>query len=166
MTTSVDRRECLVAQPHRAPILVGWLRRCASRVRIFGLGAAALLVVSGAAAAADWNPAAWKDESTLDFRTTEPGEAEHWSRVWLVVIDGDLYIRLGSRAADRMTKNQTSPIVGVRIVGAQFDNVRAEAVPDKADAVAAAMADKYWSDVLVRSFSHPLTMRLIVDAAK
>jgi hypothetical protein len=29
-----------------------------------------------------------------------------------------------------------------------------------AGAVATAMADKYWSDVIVRHFDHPLTMRL------
>ena len=29
-----------------------------------------------------------------------------------------------------------------------------------AEKVAAAMGDKYWSDVFVRFFSHPLTLRL------
>lgn len=132
------------------------------RVLIIAL---AVLLPSVAAPAA-WEPAAWRDESTLDFRTTAAGEREHWSRVWLVVIDGDVYIRLGSRAADRMTKNSTAPDVGVRVGGQQFDHVRAETAPDKAEAVAAAIADKYWSDVLVRFFSHPLTMRLVAETSK
>jgi hypothetical protein len=34
-----------------------------------------------------------------------------------------------------------------------------------ADAVAQAMADKYWSDVFVRFFSHPLTLRLVPPAS-
>jgi len=33
-----------------------------------------------------------------------------------------------------------------------------------AAAVAAAMREKYWSDVLVRHFDHPLTMRLTPEA--
>ena len=128
--------------------------------------AAAVLLFSSVAAAAEWKPGAWMQESTLDFRTTAPGESEHWSRVWLVVIDGDVYVRLGSRAADRITKNQTSPIVGVRIVRDEFDRVRAEPAPDKTAAVAAAMADKYWSDALIQYFPHPLTMRLVPETSK
>jgi hypothetical protein len=127
---------------------------------VISLSAFAFMTV-GAAAAAEWTPAEWKDVSTLEFRTTEPGQEAHWSPVWLVVVDGDVYIRLGSRASSRITTNQTSPIIGVRIAGQQFDSVRAEPVPDKVQAVAAAMADKYWSDVFVRLFSHPLTMRLV-----
>ena len=29
--------------------------------------------------------------------------------------------------------------------------------------VAAAMADKYWSDIFIRWFPHPLTLRLVPD---
>ena len=103
---------------------------------------------------------------TLEFLTVGPDEGEHWSTVWLVVIDGQVYIRLGSRAAERMEQNTTAPYVKVRIAGQQFDRVKAEPAPDMVEPVAAAMGDKYWSDVLVRYFNHPLTMRLtpgIVD---
>jgi hypothetical protein len=117
-----------------------------------------LLVVSPALAA--WDPAAFNKESTLEFLTVGPQEGEHWSTVWLVVIDGQVYIRLGSRAADRMTQNTTKPYVKLRIAGQQFDRVKAEPAPEMADAVAKAMGDKYWSDVLIRHFRHPLTMRL------
>ena len=119
----------------------------------------ALLVVAASANAA-WDPQAFSKESTLQFLTVGPDEGEHWSTVWLVVIDGQVYIRLGSRAAERMTKNTAAPIVKVRIAGQEFDRVKAEAAPDMVAPVAQAMGEKYWSDWLVHHFNHPLTMRL------
>ena len=119
----------------------------------------AALTLTATVASADWNPQAFSSEQTLEFLTVEDG-SEHWSTVWLVVIDGQVYIRLGSRAAARMEGNTTKPDVQVRIAGQTFPKVTAQAVPDMADPVAKAMADKYWSDVFVRHFSHPLTMRL------
>jgi hypothetical protein len=119
----------------------------------------ALLTVASSALA-DWDPQAMSKESTLEFLTVGPSEGEHWSTVWLVVIDGQVYIRLGSRAAGRMDENTTRPYVKLRVAGQQVDKVKAEAVPDMAGAVGQAMADKYWSDVFVRHFDHPLVMRL------
>ena len=110
-----------------------------------------------------WDPEAFRGVDTLEFLTTEPEDGEHWSTVWLVVLDGQMYVRLGSRAAKRIEHNTTTPYVGVRIAGEQFDRVRAESVPDMADRVADAMAEKYWTDVFVRYFDHPLTMRLVPD---
>lgn len=124
--------------------------------------AAALLSASAASAA--WDPAAFGKESTLEFLTVGPSEGEHWSTVWLVVIDDQVYVRLGSRAADRMEKNTTNPIVKVRIAGQQFDRVKAESVPDMAAPVAKAMGEKYTSDLVVHLFNHPLTMRLTPQA--
>ena len=121
------------------------------------------LTLTAAVARADWNAQAFSGEQTLEFLSVEDG-SEHWSTVWLVVIDGQVYIRLGSRAAGRMEGNATAPYVQVRIAGQTFPKVKAESVPDMADPVAKAMADKYWSDVFVRHFSHPLTMRLTPDA--
>jgi len=118
------------------------------------------VLAAAAPAHAAWDPAAFSKENTLEFLTVGPEEGEHWSTVWLVVIDGQVYIRLGSRAADRMTQNTTKPDVKLRIAGQQFDRVKAESAPDMAPAVANAMGDKYWSDVLVKYFNHPLTMRL------
>ncbi len=119
----------------------------------------AVLIVSAAAGAA-WDPAGFSDVQTLEFRTMGPEEGEHWSTVWLVVIDNQIYIRLGSRAAGRMEQNTTKPEVAVRIAGQQFEHVLAHPAPDMKDAVAKAMAAKYWSDLLIRYFDHPLTMRL------
>jgi hypothetical protein len=124
----------------------------------------AALTLTAAVAAADWNPQAFSSENTLEFLTVENG-VEHWSTVWLVVIDGQVYIRLGTRAAGRIEGNATKPYVKIRIAGQTFDKVKAEAVPDMAEPVAKAMGDKYWSDVFVHHFSHPLTMRLTPEAS-
>ncbi|MEO8602732.1 MAG: hypothetical protein ABI629_09160 [bacterium] len=122
--------------------------------------ALSVVALSAAAARAEWNPAAFGTQDTLEFLTTAPNEAEHWSTVWLVVLDGQLYIRLGGRAAGRIESNTTKPKITLRIAGQEFDDVLAEPAPDQAAAVAKAMHDKYWSDVFVQFFNHPLTMRL------
>jgi hypothetical protein len=123
---------------------------------------AALLssLVATPASAATWDPKAFSTQDTLEYLTVGPEEGEHWSTVWLVVVDDQVFVRLGSRAAERMEKNTTTPYVKVRIAGQQFDRVKAEATPDMVDKVAAAMGEKYTSDVLIKYFNHPLTMRL------
>ncbi len=83
--------------------------------------------------------------------------------MWLVVIDDQLYVRLGSTAARRIERNTTAPYVKVRIAGREFDKVKAVATPEMTDQVAAAMADKYWLDIFVRSFRHDLTARLVAE---
>jgi hypothetical protein len=120
----------------------------------------AVLVTAAAPALAAWDPPAFSKEETLEVLTLGPEEGEHWSTVWLVVIDDQVYIRLGSRAAERMNQNTTKPDVKVRIAGQQFDGVKAEPVPDMTAPVATAMGEKYWTDVLIRHFDHPLTIRL------
>jgi hypothetical protein len=118
-----------------------------------------LLAVATSAHGA-WDPQAFSKERTLEFLTVGPDEGEHWSTVWLVVIDEQVYVRLGNRATERIQKNTTKPYVKVRIAGQEFDQVTAQIVPDMVAPVAKAMASKYWSDVLIRHFAHPLTMRL------
>ncbi len=126
------------------------------------------IALVGAAGAANnpvpgWDPNAFRDESTLQIMTTGPEEGEHWSRLWLAVIDGQLYVRLGDRACGRVQKNTASPFVKVKIGDKEFDKVRLEATPDMADKVAAAMADKYFMDILIRHESHPMTARLVAE---
>lgn len=108
---------------------------------------------------AQWTPAAWTGEDTIALRSDCDGEGEKWSPVWLVVLDDQLYVRLGSRAAGRVQCNRDGKLP-VRIAGAQFDDTIMTPVPDLAVRVADAMADKYPSDVLVRYFPHPLTLRI------
>ena len=128
----------------------------------------AVTAVSLAAAAepAGWTPPAWKDANTVELRTQTAGEAGHWFRVWIVVLDDQAYVRLGSRAASRIEKNTTSPYLGIRIQGQQFDRVKGVPAPAQAERVAKAMGEKYWSDVFVRWFNHPLTLRLEPEPAK
>src|SRR5213593_3543608 len=125
------------------------------------LAAAAFIVlVAAPAGAAEWKPRTYASDNTLQLRTTAPGEGDHWFPVWLVVLDDQVYVRLGTRAAGRIERNTTTPYVGVRVAGQQFDRIKAVAAPESVERVAHAMADKYWSDVLVRHMDHPLTMRL------
>ena len=110
-----------------------------------------------------WDPDAFHDESTLQIMTTAPEEGEHWSKLWLVVIDGQLYVRLGERSFGRIQKNTSSPYVKVKIADQEFDKVRLEPALDMKDKVAAAMADKYFLDILIRHESHPMTARLVAE---
>ena len=122
-----------------------------------------LLVAAPVGLAADeWTPPAWADENTVELRTTDPGEEPHWFPVWHVVLDEQLYVRLGSRAAGRFDRNVTKPVVGVRIAGKTFDRVRGVVTPDMVARVEAAMGEKYWlqADALIRRLDHPYTMRL------
>ncbi len=133
------------------------------RTMLGGLLIAAALATAVAPARAAWDPQVYRDQDTLEFLTVE-AEGEHWSPVWLVVIDGQVYVRLGSRAAGRIERNTTKPIIKVKVAGEQFDRVRGEPAPEMAERVAAAMGEKYTSDIFVRYFSHPLTLRLVPEA--
>jgi len=129
---------------------------------------AVLCIVSITVSAADnsvpsWDPFALRDQSTLQIMTVGPEEGEHWSRLWLAVVDGQLYVRLGDRAYERVQKNTASPYVKLKIAGQEFDKVRLVPSPDMAGKVAEAMADKYFLDVLVRHESHPMTARLVAE---
>jgi hypothetical protein len=126
------------------------------------------IALMGAARAANapvpgWDPNAFRDQSTLQIMTIAPEEGEHWSRLWLAVIDGQLYVRLGDRAFGRIQKNTAGLHVKVKVGDNEFDNVRVEAAPEMADKVAAAMADKYFMDILIRHESHPMTARLVAE---
>lgn len=134
--------------------------------KAWAMGAIFMACVAAAGArveAAEWRPAAFANESTLQLRTNVPGEGEHWFPVWLVVIDDQVYVRLGSRAAWRVQRNSTAPFLGVKVAGQQFDRVHGVPAPELAGRVAEAMAKKYTSDIFVRWFSHPLTLRLVPE---
>ena len=127
-----------------------------------------LFIAMGAAGAANspipgWDPNAFNDQSTLQIMTTAPEEGEHWSKVWLVVVDGQLYVRLGERSFGRIQKNTTNPYLKVKVDDQEFDRVRWEPALDMKDKVAAAMADKYFMDILIRHESHPMTARLVAE---
>jgi len=110
-----------------------------------------------------WDPALFRDASTIKIMTTEPDVGEHWSNLWVVVIDGQPYVRLGDRAYGRIQRNTTSPFVKLKVADQEFDKVKVEEMPDMKEKVAAAMADKYWMDVLIRHESHPMVARLVPE---
>jgi hypothetical protein len=112
-----------------------------------------------------WDPAAFRDLRTMEFLTVGPSEGPHWSTVWLVVIDDHVYMRLGSKSAERMSRNTTNPFVGIRIGGHEYERVRTVDAAAMADRVAAAMREKYWNDFFVRYFPHPMTMQLEPEGA-
>jgi hypothetical protein len=112
------------------------------------------------ASAQDQSWEQFQNEDTLEVLTIDSEGDEHWSTFWLVVIDGQFYLRLGSRGAGRIEGHTKMPHVSVKIGGQQFDQVKVVDAPDKAEAVAAVMADKYWSDLYIRYFAHPMTVRL------
>jgi hypothetical protein len=97
-----------------------------------------------------WDPAVFRQASTIKIMTTEPDVGEHWSNLWVVVIDGQSYVRLGERAYARIRKNTTSPYVKLKVAGKEFDQVKVEEMPDMKEKVATAMADKYWMDILAQ----------------
>ena len=113
--------------------------------------------------AVEWTPAALAKESTLKLRTVSAEEGEHWFPVWLVVVDNQIYVRLGSRAAGRVEHNTLAPFLGVEVAGQRFERVRGVPAPEYAEQVAKAMADKYTSDLIVHLFPHPLTLRLVPE---
>jgi hypothetical protein len=110
-----------------------------------------------------WNPDAFHDQSTLQIMTIGPEEGEHWSKLWPVVIDGQLYVWLGNRAFGRVQKKPASPYVKVKIGDNELDKVRLEGAPDMTEKVSAALADKYFMDILIRHESHPMTARLVAE---
>jgi hypothetical protein len=134
------------------------------------LGAALLIGLVTAAHPADiavpgWDPAAFRDASVIQIMTTEPDVGEHWSKLWVVVIDDQPFIRMGSRSYGRVQSNTTSPYVKLKVGAQEFDRVKLEEMPDMKDKVAAAMADKYFMDKLIRYENHPMVARLVPEAS-
>lgn len=130
--------------------------------------AALCIALVGAARAADsaapgWDPSTFRDESTIEIMTTEPEVGEHWSKLWVVVIDNQPFVRLGGRSYGRIQKNTTSPYVKLKVGGREFDKVKLEELPDMKDKVAAAMADKYFMDKLIRFEDHPMVACLVPE---
>jgi hypothetical protein len=137
-------------------------------VRVVVASALFSIALIGAARAADsavpgWDPNAFSDQSTLQIMTVGPEEGEHWSKLWLAVIDGQVYVRLGEKSFGRVQKNTANPYVKVKIGDDEFDKVKLEPALDMKDKVAAAMKDKYFMDILIRHESHPMTARLVPE---
>ena len=63
----------------------------------------------------------FRDASAVKVMTTEPDVGEHWSNLWVVVIDGQPYVRFGDRAYGRIQRNTTSPFVKLKVADQEFD---------------------------------------------
>jgi hypothetical protein len=124
---------------------------------------AAIGVCAAANLPAGWDPDAFRNQSTLQIMTTGAEEGAHWSKLWLVVIDRQLFVRLDGRTFERVKKNLAGQYVMLKIGEQKFDRVRLEAAPAMSGKVAAAMADKYPMDALIRHESHPMTARLVAE---
>lgn len=110
-----------------------------------------------------WDPDSFRGESTLEIMTIGTEEGEHWSRLWWVVVDGQVYVQLGDQAFRRVQENFARPYVEVKIADQKFARVRLEAAPDMKGKVAAAMAAKYPRDDVILRQSHPTTVRLVAE---
>ena len=141
-----------------------WLNLVQGRSRVLSAGLIAVMVFGTAAFGAEnteWSASDFEREKVIRIRTQAPDDDEHWFPIWVVELEGDVYIRLGTRAAKHFLDNVDHPVVGVRVGEKQFDRISGEEVPDLVDEVAAAMSDKYFTDFLVRWVPHPLTLRLL-----
>jgi len=89
-----------------------------------------------------------------------------------VVIDDVLYVRLGPRAQRRIEHNTTAPRVQVRSAGKEAQVMRYQKAPEKTEAVALAMREKYWSDILGEPFrklgltSQTMVLRLSAESGR
>jgi len=112
-----------------------------------------------------WDPNGFRPQSTLEIMTIGTQEGEHWTRLWWVVVDGQVYVQLGDQAFRRVRENFARPYVEVKIAGQKFARVRLEAAPDMKGKVADAMAAKYPTDDVILRQSHPTTVRLVAEPA-
>jgi hypothetical protein len=139
--------------------------------RVMGFAVFSVLLSTAFAAVANadnqavpgWDPALFQTASTIKIMTTEADVGEHWFNLWVVVIDGQPYVRLGDRSYGRIQKNTTSPYVKLKVADKEFDKVKLEEMPDMKEKVGAAMGDKYWLDILIRHESHPMVARLVPE---
>jgi len=125
--------------------------------------AAALFAVAGSAGAAtpDWSAVA--DVQEVQVKTQDEDGDERDTTIWLLVVDGQGYIRTGgTRWGDNVVRD---PEVVLEIEGESYP-LRVEFVEDDADRekIIAAFREKYgWVDGFMEMFrgSHPKIMRLL-----
>ena len=70
------------------------------------------------------------DASTREVLTVDQNAQEHWSKVWLVVMNGQLYLSLGTRSGARVEGNTKKPFVSIKSAEHRFDNVRVLPEPE------------------------------------
>jgi len=126
-----------------------------------GVAASMLVLATPSVFAYWWSPSAFAEERTLTLGARCQGEGERRLSERFVVLGGFVYVRLSRREAAIVQCNGMAPLLGVEVAGQRFESVRGTAAPELAERVDKAMADKYITDILVRFFPHPLTLRLV-----
>jgi hypothetical protein len=132
-------------------------------MRFFGTALALVLALGfvPAASAVDWSKHA--DEEVVQVVTTDEDGAARTTKVWIVVVDGEAYIRTGgTRWGKNVERNQD---VRLLAQGAEYD-LRVEFVTDEAlrARVTQALREKYgWPDRMLSVFrgGSPKIMRLV-----
>lgn len=124
----------------------------------------AIALAPGPAYGEDWNPRSFSEEELLEFYTVNEAGEEHWAKVWFVLLEGEVYVRLGSRAEARIVENANAPIVKVRVAGRTYDRIVAEETPDKVGPVLDLMKDKYWSAMFMGMMPDRFTVRLSAES--
>ena len=131
-----------------------------ARSAALALAASALCAGVAAAAAPDWSALAEVRE--IEVLTSDADGSPRETTIWLVVVDGQGYIRTGGTTwGDNVER---SPDVTLRIEGREYP-LRASFVSDAPlrERIVAAFREKYgWTDGLLDVFrgSHPRIMRL------
>ena len=123
----------------------------------------ALFVIPGAALAdaPDWNAVA--DVGTVEVGTTDEDGSERSTTVWLIVVDGQGYIRTGgTKWGENVVRK---PEIGLQIEDDEFA-LRVEFVEDDAlrERIETAFNEKYgWTDSLMAWLrgDRPKIMRLL-----
>ncbi len=136
------------------------------RAHAVALGLIVALAIAAAggsarAAAPDWNAIA--DAGTVVISTTNENGSTRRTTIWLVVVDGEAYIRT-SRSTRWGGNMERDPDVVLRVGDTDY-RVRASFVEDEAlrARIVDSFREKYgWSDALVNVMrgSHPRIMRL------
>ena len=136
------------------------------RAHAVALGLIVALAIAAAggsarAAAPDWNAIA--DEGTVVVSTANENGSTRRTTIWLVVVDGEAYIRT-SRSTRWGGNVEREPDVVLRIGDTDY-RVRASFVEDEAlrARIVASFREKYgWTDAVanVMRGSHPRIMRL------
>jgi hypothetical protein len=125
------------------------------------VGALALLAWAAPASAVDW--ASHADERVVKVVTHDEDGGDRTTKIWLVVVDGEAYIRTGNTGWG--SNVERDPEVRLLTAAGEYD-LRVEFVEDETtrDAVSAAFREKYgWSDRLISPFRgrNPKIMRLL-----
>jgi len=126
-----------------------------------GLAASMLVLATPSVFAYWWSPSAFTEERTLKLGMRCRGERERRLSERFVVLGGMVYVRLSRREAAIVQCNGMAPLLAVEVARQRFESVRGTPAPEFAERVDKAMADKYITDILVRFFPHPLTLRLV-----